>query len=385
MSAIPVPERINNKVQGDFYPLQREELLALKSARIINNAAYVHMALRYENPFCDRPIQILPREFAQRWNLPESSVYEALTKLKKLGILAINTGKLLLSWIVPEPSQVAGSVDTRRSNTTVSQRGELFRPTVPQQDEIFDNDEFLQDPKINSEISELIPEFSNQFQNLVIDSEIPENQELEPILNQGSSFPQTIQTSSKFNQTFSEDDERDNLNSIEEEKSNAENSCQLKAKEQKSSQQLLEKQKDVELELNSAVPCNESLQKESEPSSPSVHHERLNKYGSSPIDRRFSTQYQKELETMPDAKSYLEWAYKHCADGLPTYPTYPSRVIENNHHDLYSRYCKELETRDATARSTTNQQKAEKSLSQTVFADIAIVKKLAVEVMNRVR
>jgi hypothetical protein len=24
--SIPIPERINNKVQGDFYPLQRQEL-----------------------------------------------------------------------------------------------------------------------------------------------------------------------------------------------------------------------------------------------------------------------------------------------------------------------------------------------------------------------
>jgi hypothetical protein len=85
--SIPIPERINNKVQGDFYPLQRQELLALKQAGIINNAAYVHMALRCDNPFCDRPIEIIPREFAQRWSLPESSVYEAIARLQKAGLL----------------------------------------------------------------------------------------------------------------------------------------------------------------------------------------------------------------------------------------------------------------------------------------------------------
>jgi hypothetical protein len=85
--SIPIPERINNKVQGDFYPLERQKLLALKQAGIINNAAYVHMALHCDNPFCDRPIEIIPREFAQRWNLPESSLYEASRSLHKAGLL----------------------------------------------------------------------------------------------------------------------------------------------------------------------------------------------------------------------------------------------------------------------------------------------------------
>jgi hypothetical protein len=73
MTIIPVPERINSKqVNGTFYPLQRDELIALRQSRLINNAAYVHLALRFSNPFCDRPIELIPKEFAMSWSIPES-------------------------------------------------------------------------------------------------------------------------------------------------------------------------------------------------------------------------------------------------------------------------------------------------------------------------
>ena len=52
---IPKPIRDKRgKVMGEFYPLQKHELIALRKAKLINNTAFVHLALRYENPFCDR-------------------------------------------------------------------------------------------------------------------------------------------------------------------------------------------------------------------------------------------------------------------------------------------------------------------------------------------
>jgi hypothetical protein len=73
MTYIPVAQRINsNKVDGTFYPLQKDELIALRQSRLINNAAYVHLALRFSNPFCDRPIELIPKEFAIAWSIPES-------------------------------------------------------------------------------------------------------------------------------------------------------------------------------------------------------------------------------------------------------------------------------------------------------------------------
>lgn len=102
---IPVPQRINNKLSEDFYPLQKQELMKLREVKLINNAAYVHLALRYENPFCDRPVEIIPKEFALRWRIPEVSVYKAIARLKELGILNIKSGKLVIDWVIEAENQ----------------------------------------------------------------------------------------------------------------------------------------------------------------------------------------------------------------------------------------------------------------------------------------
>jgi hypothetical protein len=116
--AIPSPQRVGNKVVGDFYPLQREELIALRKAGDINNAAYVHFALRYENPFCDRPVEIVPKEFAQRWEIPLSSLYEAIAKLKSKGVLLIQAGRMLVNWALSSISSPKG--DRLESSTEVA-------------------------------------------------------------------------------------------------------------------------------------------------------------------------------------------------------------------------------------------------------------------------
>jgi hypothetical protein len=109
---IPKPRKDQQgKVQGEFYPLQKAELIALRQAKLINNTAFVHLALRYENPFCDRvatpkeyhKITVIPKEFAMRWQMPESSVYEAIAKLKAAGFLP--------EWIVLRKADCA---DTER-------------------------------------------------------------------------------------------------------------------------------------------------------------------------------------------------------------------------------------------------------------------------------
>ncbi|MCU0536467.1 MAG: hypothetical protein MUD14_21475 [Hydrococcus sp. Prado102] len=218
--SIPVPERINNKVQGDFYPLQRQELLALKQAGIINNAAYVHMALRCDNPFCDRPIEIIPREFAQRWNLAESSLYEAIAKLKKLGILAIRTGKLLLNWILSNrqatsaPSADVTSDSGNDAKSTSKSQENIDTETL--ENNAFENSESLRDLRVDSEISEPILKSQNQFQNSKIDSNIPENRELESLPDKNCALPQTIQTYTNFKKTLSESERENFLNFVKE-------------------------------------------------------------------------------------------------------------------------------------------------------------------------
>lgn len=85
---IPMPRKgSQGKIEGEFYPLQKAELIALHKAKLINNAAFVHLALRCENPYCDRPVEVIPKEFALRWSMPESSVYEVIAKLKNGGFL----------------------------------------------------------------------------------------------------------------------------------------------------------------------------------------------------------------------------------------------------------------------------------------------------------
>jgi hypothetical protein len=130
---IPTPQRTNNKVQGEFYPLQKQELIALREAKLINNTAFIHLALRYENPFCDRPVEINPKEFALSWNIPESSIYKAVAQLKKLGLILIKSGKLLIEWIT-------------KSGQTLSEPA----PIISSETELTE----LSDPANNSQIRE---------------------------------------------------------------------------------------------------------------------------------------------------------------------------------------------------------------------------------------
>lgn len=166
---IPVPQRINNQLSENFYPLQKEELIKLREVKLINNAAYVHLALRYENPFCDRPVQIVPKEFALRWRIPESSVYKAIAKLKDLGILNIKSGKLVIDWVIKPENQ-----DTE---------------AVAEDIAIDDNPQPIQ----NYQIEQKIIRSDNFFSDPAEDSQIRENRTLQPLQNIACSISQTLQ------------------------------------------------------------------------------------------------------------------------------------------------------------------------------------------------
>lgn len=178
---IPKPIRDKRgKVMGEFYPLQKHELIALRKAKLINNTAFVHLALRYENPFCDRQITIIPKEFAKRWFLPESSVYEAIGKLKVSKAIHINSGKFTIEW-----------VDS-------------------QQNEDSDNSENFWESRKNSENSEKNLESQKKLRNPRKNSGIPENRTPKCAPDKDDSTPQTIHTYSNFIQTLS-DEERANF------------------------------------------------------------------------------------------------------------------------------------------------------------------------------
>ncbi len=50
--------------------------------------------------------QFYPKEFALRWAIPESSIYKAIAQLKKLGLIGIKSGRLLIEWITTNPPQI---------------------------------------------------------------------------------------------------------------------------------------------------------------------------------------------------------------------------------------------------------------------------------------
>jgi|GEM_PF-4049052 len=182
------------RVQGKFYPLQEEELIALREKKLINNTAYVHLALKLENPFCDRAIEIYPKQFALRWNLPESSVYKAIARLKDLKLLAIKTGKLIISWIV-------GSNSAESDNT--------------QKEEVIEESSEV---KTDYQIREPIIKSGNELSDPAIDYQIRQNRGLKALGDIAPACLQTIQNFKKI-QTNQKEVEQ---NKVQEEEVNQE-------------------------------------------------------------------------------------------------------------------------------------------------------------------
>lgn len=87
-----------HRIDGTFYPVQRNELLKLRKLKIINNTAFVYLALKYENPFCNRPIEIQVPEFCLKWGLPESSFYAAVAVLKNREAISICNRVVTIQW-----------------------------------------------------------------------------------------------------------------------------------------------------------------------------------------------------------------------------------------------------------------------------------------------
>ena len=163
------------------YPLKALELRMLKDSGVINNAALVYFILKLKNPWCDRPVRVNLLELAVEWEIPESSVYEAIGKLKEAEVIQINQAEIVISW------------------TSHSQQNPLSG-----------NPESVQDSRMDSEIPECTLENQNKFQDSRTDSEIPENRIRKATQQKASSSPQTIQTYSDFIQTLSEG-ERENF------------------------------------------------------------------------------------------------------------------------------------------------------------------------------
>lgn len=155
-----------------YYQITKEELSEMRE--LMNNISLVYLVLKLENPFCDRPIKIDPIKIADEWNIPKSSVYEAILKLKQMGKIKIQKSDMILEWNKTDYSKCP-----RKSKISES---------------------ILENQK-QSEISESILKNQNPVRNLRINSEKPdfysgisENQPMKPPQDNDSSSSQTIQT-----------------------------------------------------------------------------------------------------------------------------------------------------------------------------------------------
>lgn len=156
-----------------YYALKAGELKKLRDAGILNNATFVYFILKLKNPWCDRPLRIKPLELSIEWDIPESSVYEAIGKLKDAELINIEEAEIVMRW-------------------------------NSQEDSLSDNPESLRDVRINSEIPECFMESQNEFRDSRTDSEIPENRQPEAAPDKGFTSPHTLQTYSDFKNSLSD-------------------------------------------------------------------------------------------------------------------------------------------------------------------------------------
>lgn len=207
---IPTPQRINNRIKEEFYPLQKEELMKLYEAKLIKSAAYVHFALRLENPYCDRPVQIIPKEFALRWRIPEKSVYRAIARLKELGILNIRSGKVVIDWVQPG-KQETEEVEEIAVNENPAPKIE-DATSEPGSDARVVRSE-LREESGDSQNCDKILKVEKKFSEVRKNSQSCENRGLKPLSDIGSETLQTLQNfqtnqTKRLEKTFFQEEEQ---------------------------------------------------------------------------------------------------------------------------------------------------------------------------------
>ena len=140
---IPKPQRDNNgKIKGEFYPLQRAELLALRESELARGPFYVHLCLRFENPWCDRPFKIAAGEFCRRWQISESKFYRSIAELKKKLILEWESSEIFFCWRTPHSgSQFPIVGDTPHSGSETPHSGN-FKTSEPLLDKASEDKDF---------------------------------------------------------------------------------------------------------------------------------------------------------------------------------------------------------------------------------------------------
>jgi hypothetical protein len=157
---------LQNKGSNKYYGLMKPELCSLYQAGLIKSVAYVYLALKLENPWCDRPVSIDPKQFSLAWGIPQSTLYRAVAKLADRGLLKFDKNKLNVSWL--EQSDHA--------------------PGIEHDDHSFSK------VRNNSHKLEKILTSENFFPKVRINSQRLENQVPEPLPDKDLPSPHTIHT-----------------------------------------------------------------------------------------------------------------------------------------------------------------------------------------------
>jgi hypothetical protein len=86
----------NKLVMGGLSPLQWRKTVSLPYAE--DFTTLIHLTLRHENPFGDRPLKFVSQELFQCWEITLSSLYQAISKLNNKSVLLNHSGQILIDW-----------------------------------------------------------------------------------------------------------------------------------------------------------------------------------------------------------------------------------------------------------------------------------------------
>jgi hypothetical protein len=130
------------------YQVKAEELRQLRDIGIINNATLVYFILKLSNPWGDRPIKVQPLEMAIEWDIPESSIYEAIGKLKEADVIAVDKAEILIRWSHSQqaPCFWESRNDSENSETILKTQNEFRESRI-----VSEKPEKQQSPKLASD------------------------------------------------------------------------------------------------------------------------------------------------------------------------------------------------------------------------------------------
>ena len=95
----------NKIIPNQFHALTIKELRALQAAKVLHNAGYVYLYLKCLNPFNDKKLTFSSKQLAFELGIPESSLSDALNRLKAEGLIKITNNFFSVELVLAENSE----------------------------------------------------------------------------------------------------------------------------------------------------------------------------------------------------------------------------------------------------------------------------------------